>query len=94
MMSNSQILGVRMFCLALGWAFGSLIFGTQAEWLWGIKSFIWCGFVGGTIGIMLTSKQEIGELVSIMLFLIGFEIAIADRFGPIKGKQSSTGYKN
>ena len=55
-MSTSQILGVRMFCLALGWAFGALIFGTDAEWLWGTKSFIWCGFAGGTIGIMLTSK--------------------------------------
>ena len=55
-MSTSQILGVRMFCLALGWAFGALIFGTEAEWLWGTKSFIWCGFAGGMIGIMLTSK--------------------------------------
>ena len=36
--------------------FGALIFGTEAEWLWGTKSFIWCGFAGGTIGIMLTSK--------------------------------------
>jgi hypothetical protein len=55
-MSNSQIIGVRLFCLALGWAFGALIFGTEAEWLWGTKSFIWCGFAGGSIGIMLTSK--------------------------------------
>ena len=55
-MSTSQILGVRMFCLALGWGFGALIFGTDAVWIMGIKSFIWCGFVGGSIGIMLTSK--------------------------------------
>ena len=55
-MSNSQIFGIRMFCLALGWAFGALIFGTEAEWLLGLKSFLWCGTVGGMIGIMLTSK--------------------------------------
>jgi hypothetical protein len=55
-MSTSQILGVRLLCLALGWAFGALIFGTEAEWLWGMKSFIWCGTAGGMIGILLTSK--------------------------------------
>ncbi len=55
-MSNSQINGIRFFCIALGWAFGALIFGTEAEWLFGLKSFIWCGFAGGSIGIMLTSK--------------------------------------
>ena len=66
-MSNSQILGVRMFCLALGWAFGSLIFGTEAEWIGGVKSFIWCGFVGGSIGIMLTSKQEISSYALLLM---------------------------
>jgi hypothetical protein len=55
-MSNSQINGVRILCIALGWGFGALIFGTEAEWIFGIKSFIWCGFAGGSIGIMLTSK--------------------------------------
>lgn len=55
-MSNSQIVGVRMFCLALGWAFGALIFGTEAVWLWEIKSFLWCGIAGGAIGILLTTK--------------------------------------
>ena len=55
-MNSSQMLGVRMFCLALGWGFGALIFGTEAEWLFGMKSFIWCGAVGGMIGIMLTSS--------------------------------------
>ena len=55
-MSNSQMVGIRILCMALGWAFGALIFGTEAEWIGGVKSFIWCGFVGGSIGIMLTSK--------------------------------------
>jgi hypothetical protein len=55
-MNSSQNLGVRMFCLALGWGFGALIFGTDAEWLFGMKSFIWCGALGGMIGIMLTSN--------------------------------------
>ena len=55
-MSTSQIIGVRLFGLALGWAFGALIFGTEAEWIWGIKSFMWCGTAGGMIGILLTSK--------------------------------------
>ena len=55
-MSTSQMFGIRIFCMALGWAFGALIFGTEAVWLWDIKSFIWCGFFGGMIGIMLTSK--------------------------------------
>lgn len=55
-MSNSQMLGIRILCMALGWAFGALIFGTEAVWLWGTPSFIWSGFAGGMIGIMLTSK--------------------------------------
>jgi hypothetical protein len=55
-MSNSQIIGVRILCMMLGWAFGSLIFGTEAEWLFSMKSFIWCGMAGGTVGIMLTTK--------------------------------------
>jgi hypothetical protein len=55
-MSNSQMVGIRILCMALGWAFGALIFGTEAVWLWGTPSFIWCGFAGGMIGIMLTSK--------------------------------------
>ena len=55
-MSTSQMMGIRLLCLSLGWAFGALIFGTEAEWIRGVKSFIWCGFAGGMIGIMLTSK--------------------------------------
>jgi hypothetical protein len=55
-MSSSQVLGIRMFCMALGWGFGALIFGTDAVWLWGSPSYLWCGMVGGMIGIMLTSK--------------------------------------
>jgi hypothetical protein len=55
-MSTSQMIGIRMFCLALGWAFGALLFGTEATWLFGVQSFIWCGFAGGTIGILLTTK--------------------------------------
>ena len=50
------MIGIRMFCLALGWAFGALLFGTEVTWLFGIQSFIWCGFAGGTIGILLTTK--------------------------------------
>jgi hypothetical protein len=55
-MSTSQMIGIRMFCIALGWAFGALLFGTEATWLFGVQSFIWCGFAGGTIGILLTTK--------------------------------------
>jgi hypothetical protein len=55
-MSTSQMIGIRMFCLALGWAFGALLFGTETTWLFGVQSFIWCGFAGGTIGILLTTK--------------------------------------
>ena len=55
-MSNSQMVGIRMFCPALGWAFGAMIFGIETTWLWGIKSFIWFGFTGGTIGLLLTTK--------------------------------------
>ena len=57
-MSNSQMVGIRMLCLALGWVFGALLFGTEATWLFGIQSFIWCGFAGGTIGMLLTTKQK------------------------------------
>lgn len=55
-MSNTQAMGIRVLCMALGWALGALIFGTEAQWLFGVSSFIWCGFAGGTIGMMLTSK--------------------------------------
>ena len=55
-MSTSQMIGIRILCIALGWAFGALIFGTEAVWLWDIQSFIWCGMAGGMIGILLTSK--------------------------------------
>jgi len=55
-MSTSQMVGIRMLCLALGWAFGALLFGTEATWLFDVQSFIWCGFAGGTIGILLTTK--------------------------------------
>jgi hypothetical protein len=56
-MSNSQMVGIRIGCLALGWAIGSALFGTDAVWLWNIKSFIWCGFAGGCIGILLTTQK-------------------------------------
>ena len=52
------MVGIRLLCIALGWAFGALIFGTEAVWLWDIQSFIWCGMAGGMIGILLTTKQE------------------------------------
>jgi hypothetical protein len=55
-MSNSQIFGIRVLCMTLGWAFGALIFGTEAVWLFGSPSFIWCGIAGGAIGILLTAK--------------------------------------
>jgi hypothetical protein len=55
-MSKSQMVGIRLLCIALGWAFGALIFGTEAVWVWDIQSFIWCGMAGGMIGILLTSK--------------------------------------
>ncbi len=55
-MSKSQVIGIRLLCIALGWAFGALIFGTEAVWLWDIESFIWYGMAGGMIGILLTSK--------------------------------------
>lgn len=55
-MNNSQAIGIRILCMALGWAFGALIFGTEAVWLWGTPSFLWCGMIGGMIGIMLTSN--------------------------------------
>ena len=50
------MMGIRLLCMSLGWGFGALIFGTEAVWIWDIKSFIWCGFFGGMIGIMLTSQ--------------------------------------
>lgn len=56
LMNNTQAMGIRILCMALGWAFGALIFGTDAVWLWGTPSFIWCGVAGGAIGIMITSK--------------------------------------
>ena len=46
-----------MGCLALGWAIGAALFGTDTVWLWDIKSFIWCGFTGGCIGILLTTQK-------------------------------------
>jgi hypothetical protein len=50
--------------MALGWAIGSALFGTEAVWLGDIKSFIWCGFcwwlyrnfVNHTEIIMFSSK--------------------------------------
>jgi hypothetical protein len=56
-MSNSQIIGIRMFCIALGWGFGAIIFGTEATWLFDIKAFIWCGIAGVGIGGLLTSQK-------------------------------------
>ena len=55
-MSGSQATGIRIFCMMLGWGFGALIFGTEATWLFDIQSFIWCGFAGGTVGILMTSQ--------------------------------------
>lgn len=55
-MSNSQMIGIRILCMTLGWAFGALIFGTEAVWLFGFPSYIWCGIAGGGIGTLLTTK--------------------------------------
>ena len=52
------MVGIRMGCLALGWAIGAALFGTEAVWLGDIKSFIWCGFAGGCIGILLTTQKQ------------------------------------
>jgi len=43
--------------MALGWAIGAALFGTEAVWLLDIKSFIWSGFAGGCIGILLTTQK-------------------------------------
>lgn len=56
-MSSSQMVGIRVLCIVLGWVFGSMIFGTEAEWLWGMKSYLWCGMAGGSIGILLTTQK-------------------------------------
>jgi len=56
-MSNSQIVGIRILCMVLGWIFGTMLFGTETQWLWGIDSFIWCGFAGGMIGTLLTTQK-------------------------------------
>ena len=55
-MSNSQMIGIRILCMTLGWAFGAIIFGTEAVWLFDFPSYIWCGMAGGAIGILLTTK--------------------------------------
>lgn len=55
-MSNSQMIGIRMLCVIMGWVFGTMLFGADVTWLWGMKSYIWCGMAGGCIGVLLTSK--------------------------------------
>ena len=42
----------------MGWAIGAVLFGTETVWLLGIKSFVWCGFAGGTIGLLLTNQDQ------------------------------------
>lgn len=55
-MSNSQMIGIRMLCIVMGWVFGTMLFGADTTWLWGMKSYLWCGMAGGCIGVLLTSK--------------------------------------
>jgi len=56
-MSNSQIIGIRIACVVLGWVVGTVLFGADALWLWDIKSYIWCGTAGGCIGVLLTTQK-------------------------------------
>jgi len=58
LMSNSQIMGIRLLCIALGWGIGAALFGTEATWLFDyMKSYIWCGMAGGCIGVLLTTQK-------------------------------------
>jgi len=56
-MSTAQIVGIRISCVILGWVVGIMLFGPDAVWLWGIKSYLWCGSAGGCIGILLTTQK-------------------------------------
>jgi len=56
-MSNSQIIGIRVACVVLGWVVGTVLFGADSIWLWDIKSYIWCGTAGGCIGVLLTTQK-------------------------------------
>jgi hypothetical protein len=56
-MSNSQMMGVRILCIVLGWVVGVVLFGAEATWLFDVKSFIWCGIAGAGIGGLLTSQK-------------------------------------
>jgi hypothetical protein len=56
-MSNSQMIGIRILCIVLGWGFGAIIFGTEATWLFDLKAFIWCGVAGAGIGGLLTTQK-------------------------------------
>jgi hypothetical protein len=56
-MSKSQIIGIRIACVLLGQAIGAVIFGTEMIWLLDWKSYIWCGFAGGCIGLLLTNQD-------------------------------------
>ena len=51
------MMGVRILCIALGWGIGAILFGTEATWLFGVKSFIWCGIAGAGIGSLLTTTK-------------------------------------
>jgi hypothetical protein len=56
-MSGSQIVGIRILCIILGWVIGVMLFGSDTEWLWGMKSYLWCGTAGGCIGVLLTTQK-------------------------------------
>ncbi|CAN2186951.1 hypothetical protein MCEMRE196_00464 [Candidatus Nanopelagicaceae bacterium] len=51
------MVGIRIACIVIGWAIGAALFGTETTWLWGMKSYLWCGMAGGSIGILLTTQQ-------------------------------------
>jgi hypothetical protein len=50
-------MGIRILCIAMGWGIGAVLFGTEATWLFGMNSFIWCGMAGGCVGVLLTTQK-------------------------------------
>ena len=57
-MNNGQIFGVRILFVVLGWIVGYVLFGPEAEWLFGIPAFIWCGAAGGIIGTLIAGEPK------------------------------------
>lgn len=57
-MSNTQIFGVRVLFVVLGWIVGYVLFGPEVEWLFGTPAFIWCGAAGGLIGILIAGEPK------------------------------------